>query len=191
MYDQHTHNLNAAKGRALINLPMETLEGVPFNFRNGCHYSAGLLPLYEGSWEKAFKVLATLAEHPQVIAIGECGFDKRSSMTIEMQTYWFERQLLLSEKQQKPVIIHCVHAWQQLLETHHRIPATVERIVHAFRGKPELARQLLNAGLTLSFGPKFNAEALRYCPPQRRRIETDASGINIEEVATLQQKALL
>lgn len=190
MYDQHTHNLLAPRGKALINVPMEMLEGAAFMFSEGNHYSAGLYPLYEGSWEKAFDALCSIARHPQIVAIGECGLDTRSKRSIEVQTRWFELQLRLSETLRKPVIIHCVHAWQQLTESHRRIPATVERIVHGFRGKPELARQLLDAGFTLSFGPKFNAESLRRCPEQRRRIETDASPMSLDSVAKIQQEAL-
>jgi TatD DNase family protein len=190
MYDQHTHHTDAPPGQALINVPMKMLEGAPFDLAAGNSYSAGLHPMYEGSWSAAYAALQRIARQQQIAAIGECGFDKRSPVPMEEQARWFELQLRLSEELHKPVIVHCVRAWQELLQLHRRVPATVQRIVHGFRGKPELARQLLDAGFVLSFGPKFNVDALRCCPEQRRRMETDDSPVSLEEVARLQREAL-
>ncbi len=49
-------------------------------------------------------------------------------------------------------------------------------IVHGFRGNKHLAKQWLDAGFFLSFGARFQQEALSYCPIERLFIETDETG---------------
>ncbi len=56
-------------------------------------------------------------------------------------------------------------------------------IVHGFRGKAELARQLLAAGMDISLGERFNSEAARVIPAERLHYETDCSSLPIEEIA--------
>ena len=55
-------------------------------------------------------------------------------------------------------------------------------IIHGFRGKPESAKQLLNAGLYLSFGEKYNVEALRVTPLDRLFLETDEATCSIHDI---------
>jgi TatD DNase family protein len=188
--DIHTHRLDAPAGQAVINLPDTVLSGVPFSFREGALYSVGIHPMYPGDWEQAFHAGETLAQRPEIVAVGECGLDKLSPVALETQQDCFSRHIALACQLQKPLIIHCVRAWDELLQTLRRSPAGVTCIVHAFRGKPQLAQQLLRAGLYLSFGPRFNADSLRLCPPDRRCAETDDSGLPVEAVLQSHSEAL-
>jgi TatD DNase family protein len=190
LFDQHTHDDKSQPGTAWINLSMEVLSA-PENFLpvSGQLYSAGIFPLYEGDWEDAFQNLKRLLRHPQVVAVGECGLDKRSPIPFEQQQKFFEAQMILAEELKKPLIIHCVRAWSELLYLCRIHPSEQRRVVHGFRGKPELACQLLDAGLYLSFGARFNADSLRLCPAERRLMETDNSKLTISQVFALQQDA--
>jgi TatD DNase family protein len=55
-------------------------------------------------------------------------------------------------------------------------------IVHGFRGKPELARQLLKSDCAISYGEHFNVESVRNTPLDKLFIETDESLQNIETI---------
>ncbi|MCC8175897.1 MAG: TatD family hydrolase [Bacteroidales bacterium] len=56
-------------------------------------------------------------------------------------------------------------------------------VVHGFRGKAELARQLLATGMDISLGEKFNPEAARVIPAERLHFETDCSSLPVEQIA--------
>jgi TatD DNase family protein len=45
-----------------------------------------------------------------------------------------------------------------------------------------VARTLLEAGCSLSYGARFNPESVRLTPPDRLFVETDDADISIEEV---------
>lgn len=55
-------------------------------------------------------------------------------------------------------------------------------IIHGFRGKKELAESLVRQGFYLSFGEKYQAEALQTMPADRLLLETDESICLIEEL---------
>jgi TatD DNase family protein len=55
-------------------------------------------------------------------------------------------------------------------------------IIHGFRGKPELAKQLLKMGFNLSFGEKFNPLSVDVTPLNQLCIETDTSFMKIEDI---------
>ena len=67
-----------------------------------------------------------------------------------------------------------------------RLPADY----HGFRRNAVLARQLLDAGYSLSFGEHFDPEALRVTPAEHRFAETDESSLSIEKIIDLQQLSL-
>jgi TatD DNase family protein len=99
-----------------------------------------------------------------------------------VQAEYFERQIVIAEKYEKPVIIHCVGYFNELMALKKQINPTQMWIIHGFRGKPQLAVQLLKAGFFLSFGEKFNAESVRITPTDKIFAETDESKKSIIEI---------
>jgi len=184
IFDIHTHKMDASPN-AFINLPMEVLENqVLFSPVAERQYSAGIFPLYEGDWDKVYQRLEHLSWHPQLKAIGECGLDRRSKKDLSQQLAYYQKQAELAVNSNKPLIIHCVGCWNELMTAF--TPSSVPFIVHGFRGKPQLAEQLLKKGFSLSFGPFFNPQSLKLCPPEKYYMETDASqNVTIEQVAHL------
>jgi TatD DNase family protein len=127
--------------------------------------------------------LAAIANHPNVVAIGETGLDKLASTPLDQQEKLFITHIELAEKLHKPLIIHCVKAWQELLHIRKQYTSDIPWIIHGFRGNGELARQLLQFGFHLSFGLYFHPDALRSAwDAHRLYAETDDSNISIEEV---------
>ena len=57
-------------------------------------------------WENDLNKLEAFLEENRLAAIGEAGIDRNHRSTISLQTMLLERQILLSERYQKPLIIH-------------------------------------------------------------------------------------
>ena len=88
----------------------------------------------------------------------------------------------------KPLVIHCVKAWDELLASHRNLKPETPWLVHGFRGKKELAlQQLLSKGMYLSFWFDFvlrpeSAELLRFLPKERIFLETDGADVDIKDI---------
>lgn len=155
--------------------------GEPFMPLPDRRYAVGIHP-----WHADVDRLPELvrrAHHPQVVMIGEAGLDRLAEASMGKQIELFEEQVRLAEELRKPLVIHCVRAWGELLDVHKRLRPTEPWIVHGFRGKAPLAEQLLRAGLSLSFGRLHNADALKVAwEAHRLFIETDDCPIDIVTV---------
>lgn len=184
--DFHTHNMSAPAGSAIVSLPPELLLR-PEDFApvpEGM-YSAGVHPWWiDGDVDRLLTGLSVLLRHPQVVAVGECGLDKLRGASLPRQCEVFSRQVKLASAHALPMTIHCVKAFGELLHLHKTLHPATQWTVHGFRGGPQLARQLLEAGMDLSFGLFHNAEALRITPEHRRHFETDDADISLREVLT-------
>ena len=121
-----------------------------------------------------FQGVARWASCPQVVAIGECGLDRLRGAALEEQQRWFVRQAELAESSGRPLIVHCVKAFDVLIQLHRCLSPRAQWVVHGFRGKPQLAQMLLRAGMHLSFGKNYNEESYRLTPEACRHHETDA-----------------
>lgn len=177
-FDFHTHNQTATPGTAIVNLPLDVVaDPARFSPVCGALYSAGIHPWWTD--DEIAKIdgfignLHTLLQHPQVVRLGECGLDKLRGASLERQIEIFRRQIALSEAHRKPVTLHCVKAYDVLLCLHKEWKVTQNWTVHGFRGRPALARQLLDAGIDLSFGCKYDPQSWRLTPPERRHLESD------------------
>jgi TatD DNase family protein len=127
------------------------------------------------------------ARSPNLVAIGEAGFDKLRGPETEVQVKAFEEQVLISEEIKKPMFIHCVRAWDDLLPAHKRLRPKMPWLIHGFRGKPELAQQLIAKGMYLSFWFDFVIRAessglLRSLPRERIFLETDGADVDIRTI---------
>ena len=110
-------------------------------------------------------------EGPDFFLIGECGLDRLCDSPYDLQLAAFKEQIALSEQLQRPLILHCVRALDDVL----RLKRGTRQpwIWHGFRGKPQQLQQLLDHGFYVSFGFRHNAESLRACPADRLFLETD------------------
>ena len=134
-------------------------------------------------WEQEFTRIKQYADRDNVTAIGECGIDKlKSPSPLTLQQEIFKAHAILAEEVKKPLIIHCVKGFDELIALHKSIIPQQAWIIHGFRGKPQQAEQLMKAGFYLSFGDKFNEESLKATPIERMFIESDESNIGIHEI---------
>lgn len=152
-------------------------------------FTAGIHPwhLNEANHDKLISFVRTAAVSDNVIAVGEAGFDKLRGATMELQKKAFEEQLMIAEETGKPLVIHCVKAWDELLSAHRRLKASTPWLVHGFRGKRELAIQLLSRGMYISFWFSFalreeSSELIRSLPAGRIFLETDGADADIRDI---------
>ncbi|MBN1388806.1 MAG: TatD family hydrolase [Bacteroidales bacterium] len=156
---------------------------------NGIAYSCGAHPwnIMEDNIDKMISKVKEYASLPNVIAIGEAGFDRIRGSDEILQEKAFIAQVEISEEKGKPLFIHCVKAWDKLLVSHKKMNPKMKWIIHGFRGKPELAKQLLDKGFYLSPWVEWairpeSTSTLKSIPLKRLFLETDGFDIGIEPV---------
>ena len=121
-----------------------------------------------------------------VQAVGEVGLDWARPVDRVRQTDLLRMQLRSAEQLGKPVVLHCVRAFEPLMRVleEYRLRAV---IFHGFIGSPEQAAHALKRGYYLSFGERSlrsprTAEVLRTMPADRLFLETDESETPIAEI---------
>ena len=143
--------------------------------------SVGIHPWYlsDGDLQQQMRWLEMMADDGRVIAIGEAGLDRRCGTPLELQLTAFKFVVGVAESHRLPLVVHCVKAASDIVGLKRALSPSQPWIMHGFRGKPELAESLLRHGFFLSFGERFNVEALKLTPLDRLFLETDecASGI--------------
>ena len=123
---------------------------------------------------------------PAADAIGEIGLDYACEMSREEQMAVFRAQLRLAERLEKPIILHCVRAFEDVIKVvgEYRLKAV---IFHGFIGSTEQAQRTVKQGYYLSFGERTfrsqkTIETLRSTPLSQLFVETDESTTPIEEI---------
>jgi TatD DNase family protein len=104
--------------------------------------------------------LAELARHPRVVALGEMGLDYyRLKSSRERQLEVLKWQLDLAGEIDKPIIIHCRDAQQDMVSTIRRwIGADhvnhdkVRGVLHCFNGDLEMANLYIELGFYIALG---------------------------------------
>ena len=133
--------------------------------------------------KRTLATIASFLENPKAVAIGEIGLDYyRNHSPPKLQRHWFREQLRLAVKVQKPVIVHCRSADEDLYNI-----LNEERVwraggvLHCFTGDGEFAKKLLGLDLYLgAAGPlAFEKSAdlrkvFEGIPIERILVETDS-----------------
>lgn len=175
-FDVHHHE-RAKHG--IYNLGLN--ENLPQNY-----FSVGLHPKdISENFERDLDKNQEISKNPHCIAMGECGLDALVNIDEQLQEKIFEAQILWANEIQKPVIVHCVRRFSQLLKF--QKIAKTPMIIHGFNKKKSIADELLKKGFYLSFGKAilYN-EALQNVveniPLDKIFLETDADDIEVEEI---------
>lgn len=158
-------------------------------------YSIGIHPWFivEEQVEADLAIIESKLQETNCLAVGECGLDKRTDIPMELQQMVFEKQLLLAQKYQKPVVIHCVAAFQEVIVLKKKLNISVPMLIHGFSKNSQVAKQLLDAGFYISFGKYLllNTElevVFKSVPDDRFFLETDTVEEGIEAVYNLAAK---
>ena len=187
LYNLHTHKFtNNPSILELVNqYPWEFDASIP-------QYSIGIHPWHinEERLTTDLKMIEEKLQLKQCLALGECGLDKRVEVSMALQIEVFEKQIALAEQYQKPLVLHLVAAFDELIEIKKRLKISVPIIIHGFSKNEQVAKQLIANGFYLSFGkyllqnPELK-EVFQSVPNDRFFLETDTIEETLEEVYTL------
>ncbi|RYG14245.1 MAG: hydrolase TatD [Chitinophagaceae bacterium] len=150
--------------------------------------SVGLHPWFSTltGLEENLRKLKINAAQKNVKLIGECGLDKLRGAKMEDQIYILTQQIILAEQLGKPLILHCVKAFSELIALKDKLNVNVPMIIHGFNKNEELGKQLLAKGFILSFGTSvLNAKSSAAKLVRETNeffLETDTSEVPIEEI---------
>lgn len=177
LFDFHHHQPGEKSGIYNLDLGENAVDGF---------FSAGIHPKdAEKVTDADFEWLQKTVALPNCRAIGECGLDGLIDINEKKQTDIFEKQIEIANFLHKPLIIHCVRRFSQML--HHRKQAQVSMIIHGFNKNRNTGNELIKYGFYLSVGKsvlhnvllqKFIAEI----PDERLLLETDDSDVPIEDI---------
>ena len=186
--DIHVHGGLPASGIFILESLMAHEGKLPVDV-SGIAYTYGIHPwfLNEENHKQLINSVENTVIQPEIIAIGEAGFDRLRGPSPELQSRVFEEQIIISEKISKPIVIHCVRAWDELLAVYKKIKPKMPWLIHGFRGNVELASQLLTKGFYLSFWFDFilrpeSKELLKQLPADRIFLETDGADVDIKSI---------
>lgn len=181
--DIHCHQARSEDALEIINQDITEIQA-----SSSKYFSAGLHPWYikPDSTEQIIEI----THQSGLLAIGECGLDKTISIPMARQIEVFEQQLKIARQLNKPLIIHCVKAFNELLQLKKRYSQlTVPWIIHGYQAKPAQTWQLLKHDCYFSFGAallqsaSYAGQSLQLLPAERFFLETDAAEqIRIEQV---------
>ena len=147
LLDIHSHQLTDHPEHVLLNCGMQDCH-TP-EFQQARYLSVSLHPWY----------------------LTEAGLDKCCPVSYELQRTAFLETVRLSEQYQLPLILHIVKTSNEIIALRHETSASQPWIIHGFRGKKELAASYLRHGFYLSFGEKYQPQALVSTPSDRLLLE--------------------
>jgi TatD DNase family protein len=185
--DIHTHKTAMQSGATRIQ-SLSLTDDIFLAIPRKKPISIGLHPWYAtiDKLELQMKYLTVLAKQSNVKLIGECGLDKLKGEKLENQLAMLEQQILLAEELNKPLILHCVKSFSELIEMKEKLNVKVPMIIHGFNKNEELGKQLVAKGFYLSFGSTIlkenSASAKLIKTLDCFFLETDDSGTTIQEI---------
>jgi TatD DNase family protein len=153
-----------------------------------CNYSLsfGIHPWFtKQSNEQEFDHLETIVQNKNCLAIGECGIDRSKGPNIEFQLDVFKIQIELANRLKKPMILHLVRSYSDILKISGSIK--VPWLVHGFRGNEYEAHMLMSKGGRLSFGAALIhndklQSIVAKMPLDKLYLETDVSKERIQTI---------
>jgi len=133
--------------------------------------------------EHDWSIIAKLAEHPRVRAIGETGLDyfRTPPELRKRQQESFKWHIELAKKHKKALVIHDRDSHEDVLSVLLEVGAPEQTIFHCFSGDLEMAKICVERGYILSFAGTLtfkNApqlrDAVKIVPADQLLVETDS-----------------
>ncbi len=117
--------------------------------------------------EGCFEVLSSMATNPRCVGIGECGIDKRVG-GVDNQAVGFKRHCNVAQELNKPIVIHCVRAQNEILSI--VSGATIPKLFHAYHKYTKQLGELNNTYFSLTIN---NIAHARDIPLSKIVLESD------------------
>lgn len=180
--DFHTHS---RRGDALEILNVDALDeaAVRAAVAGDQPFSMGVHPWHVAAAEEQLSEALIRIENGVVssrfVAVGECGLDFSVEVDREVQRVVFERQVRLARRLSRPVVLHCVRAFEEVMKVL-RTEQVEHAVFHSFIGSNVQAERVAREGYLCSFSPRSLAsprtcEAIRQIAPSALLVERDES----------------
>jgi len=157
----------------------------------GIYYAAGLHPCWldsnidsgtrETQLSSLSQALRNQLDDHHCIAVGECGLDQYIHGDADLQEAVLACHLEIAQELNKPIILHCRRAHNQMLRCLKAFPLKRGGILHAYSGSQEQAEQYWKMGFYLGIGGTITYEranktrtAVAALPLEALVLETDA-----------------
>lgn len=187
--DFHTH---LRRGDALEILNVDALDeaAVRAAMASECPFSLGIHPWHAAATEEQLSEALARVENGVVnsrfVVVGECGLDFAVEVDREVQRVVFERQVRLARRLSRPIVLHCVRAFEEVMNVL-RTERVERAVFHSFIGSVEQAKRVAREGYVCSFSPRSLAsprtcEAIRQIALSALLVERDESAQPIEEI---------
>jgi len=185
--DIHSHNPKQEAGVFFIfNVFSSDAKDLPSDLP----VSIGLHPwhLDEASEIELPEILKKCSGKSNFMAVGETGLDRVIKIPIENQFSAFRTQIEFADKSKKPLIIHCVKAFPELLSLRKEYGKKSVWIIHGFNANESVAAECVNAGIYISFSQRLISnhekaqKIARVVPITMVFAETDDDTMTIQEV---------
>lgn len=184
--DIHTHH--SGNSDQVITVQNLFLQEIDFSSGINSPFSAAIHPWHSSRFEmnEVSDMLDKLLTQKNFLAIGETGLDKVCAADYNHQRRIFELQLDFAETNHKPLIIHAVKSWNDLIPILKR--TKIPCILHGYAEGITLTRQFIELGCYFSLGKSLFQvaprilEAIQIIPLTSLFLETDESQIPIEDV---------
>lgn len=188
LVDLHTHRIEEAENIQILNVFAQNL---PL-FETDYFFSAGLHPWHieKVNLEECFQAIDCAARQKNMLAVGECGLDRSIKTDFAYQEQCFKQQIQIAEKHGKPLIIHCVRSYSDLLKFKKENKSNVAWIIHGYRGNLETTLSLIKHGFYFSVGEHILKDeskhaVFRLIPIERLFLETDESELPIVQIYSM------
>jgi TatD DNase family protein len=193
LIDIHTHRANDTLSIQILNVFAQNLPDAELNSL----FSGGLHP-----WdidlvnpEECMKAIERFAAQKNMLAIGECGLDRIITTDFAMQEQYFRQQIEIAEKYGKPLIIHCVRAYSDLMKFKKTSKSDLPWIIHGYAGNLDITQSLIRHNFYFSAGERLlkdsrKHDVLRAIPADRLFLETDDGDTSIAEIYAMAAQVL-
>jgi len=169
---------------------MEVVNQYPWEFDASIpSYSIGIHPWYidENRLETDLEIIKQKLQLDECLALGECGLDKRIEIPLDLQISVFKQQLEIVKLTNKPIVLHCVAAYDEVIAVKKEMKIENPMIIHGFSKNEQVAQSLLKNGFYLSFGkyllrnPDLE-KVFTFAPENQILLETDTIEESIYQV---------
>ena len=192
--DIHTHRNSDIDKENLVEIRNVGVDDIvnadiPYLFSIGIHpWELGTLGFRNPGSLDLWDWMRDNAGRKNFLAIGETGIDRVYKDTLEQQRVVFIKHIELSEECHKPLIIHSVKSYPDIISVRKVTKAKMPWIIHGFQGDEQSAEQLISHDIYLSLGEvlfrdeRKASALLKTIPSDRLFLETDDSGRSIADV---------
>ena len=187
--DVHTHPNHVESDTIIVQNIFPGDGFAAFTGRN--FYSVGLHPWHLKTPDENNEMLHMVEdalEFDHVCFVGECGLDKKVDTDFKEQMRVFKAQAFIAEEFKRPLVIHCVKAYNEIFEIHKKLHPDMPWIMHGYRGNAQITQLLGKRGIFFSFGMSLfddnskSVESLRYLPMEKIFFETDEFDGNVQQI---------